>query len=99
MGSVTVPNANPARFRRFRGRGVAGRILAALLLVAGAVPVQAAKIGEITDNRILDQATRFLTFQDPAIRLAVGGAVLMGVACGILEPSWWCAVWRWWATR
>ena len=73
MGSVTVPNTNPSKLSRLRGRRVAGRILAALLMVASAVSVQAAKIGEITDNSILDQATRFLTFQDPAIRLPHGG--------------------------
>lgn len=57
---------------------------AVLMLVGMTLPAKAAKIGELSDIAVLDQAMRFLTFQDPTVRLAVAGAALMGIACGVL---------------
>ncbi|MBL9136775.1 MAG: metal ABC transporter permease [Verrucomicrobiales bacterium] len=48
------------------------------------MPARAAKIGEITDIAILEQAIRFFSFQDPTLRFAVAGAAMMGIACGVL---------------
>ncbi|MGJ3241994.1 MAG: iron chelate uptake ABC transporter family permease subunit [Opitutales bacterium] len=50
----------------------------------GALPLQAARIGDLGDLDIGDQVLRFLSFQDPAVRTAVAGAVLIGVCCGML---------------
>lgn len=45
---------------------------------------EAAKIGELTENSMRAQAWRFLTLQDPAVRYALAGSVLLGVSCGLL---------------
>jgi ABC-type Mn2+/Zn2+ transport system permease subunit/Mn-dependent DtxR family transcriptional regulator len=76
--------ASPRRTILRRGGVVGSGFLAALLLVVVALPARAAKIGEVTENSVWEQVARFLTFQDPTIRLAVTGAALMGISCGIL---------------
>lgn len=44
----------------------------------------AAKIGEMSDTTVLEQAKRFFTFQDPAVRYALLGSVLLGICCGVM---------------
>ena len=45
----------------------------------------AAKIGDVAEESSLgQQALRFLSFRDPAVRFAVAGAVLLGISCGLL---------------
>ena len=45
----------------------------------------AAKIGDVAEESSLgQQALRFLSFRDPAVRYAVAGAVLLGISCGLL---------------
>ena len=45
----------------------------------------AAKIGDLEEESSLgQQALRFLSFRDPAVRYAVAGAVLLGISCGLL---------------
>lgn len=59
----------------------------ALLLVTllvGTTPLHAARIGDVTESSVLEQAMRFFTFQDPALRLALAGCVLLGLNCGLL---------------
>jgi ABC-type Mn2+/Zn2+ transport system permease subunit/Mn-dependent DtxR family transcriptional regulator len=60
--------------------------LAALvvLFLAGAPAAQAARISDLSETRFLDQAIRFFTFQDPAVRFALLGSMLLGVTCGLL---------------
>lgn len=53
-------------------------------LVLAAAPVQAAKIGEVTESTLIEQAIRFFTFQDPSVRYALVGSMLLGVSCGLL---------------
>lgn len=60
------------------------RLLPYLLLLLAAPSLQAARIGEISDTNLLDQAIRFFTFQDPAVRYALAGSMLLGVCCGLL---------------
>ncbi len=52
-----------------------------LLLVE---PVHAAKISEISETHVGEQALRFFTFQDAALRYALIGSVLLGITCGLL---------------
>ncbi len=56
-----------------------------LLAMFACVPgAEAAKIGELTENSIQAQALRFLSLQDPAVRYALAGSILLGVSCGLL---------------
>jgi ABC-type Mn2+/Zn2+ transport system permease subunit/Mn-dependent DtxR family transcriptional regulator len=45
---------------------------------------QAARIGDISETNVWEQAVRFFTFQDPAVRFALLGSMLLGVTCGLL---------------
>jgi manganese/zinc/iron transport system permease protein len=45
---------------------------------------RAAKISELGETSLAEQAFRFFTFQDPAVRYALAGSMLLGVACGLL---------------
>ncbi len=44
----------------------------------------AAKVGEITTTNIGEQAARFFTLQDPSLRYALAGSILLGITCGLL---------------
>jgi manganese/zinc/iron transport system permease protein len=58
-----------------------------LLFVLAAIiapSANAAKIGELTENSIRDQALRFLTLRDPSVRYALAGSMLLGISCGLL---------------
>jgi len=57
-------------------------LLAFLLLVAA--PVQAERIGELAEPSFWEQAVRFFSFRDPAVRYALLGSILLGVSCGLL---------------
>jgi ABC-type Mn2+/Zn2+ transport system permease subunit/Mn-dependent DtxR family transcriptional regulator len=46
--------------------------------------LQAARIGEISQTTITEQALRFFTFQDPNVRLTLVGSILLGICCGLL---------------
>lgn len=62
------------------------RILSAsiLLLTIVAPEVWAARISEINEASVTEQAWRFFTFQDPSLRYALFGSLLMGLSCGLL---------------
>jgi manganese/zinc/iron transport system permease protein len=47
-------------------------------------PVHAARIGDISEISVWDQAVRFFTFKDPSLRYALTGAILLGLTCGLL---------------
>lgn len=55
-----------------------------LLLLGAAMPAEAAKIGELTESDIFEQAIRFFSMKDPTARYALGGALLLGISCGLL---------------
>ncbi len=44
----------------------------------------AARIGDLVETDLAAQALRFFTFQDPAVRYALLGSMLLGVTCGLL---------------
>lgn len=60
------------------------RFTALVLLLGAAATAHAARVGDVTGIDWSDQAARFLSLRDPAVRYAVAGAVLMGVCCGVL---------------
>lgn len=45
-------------------------------------PVFADRIS--SDSKILDQAKRFFSFRDPAVRYVLIGSILLGISCGLL---------------
>jgi manganese/zinc/iron transport system permease protein len=44
----------------------------------------AARISELTDSTVGERAFRFFTFQDPSLRYALAGSMLLGVCCGLM---------------
>lgn len=60
-----------------------GALVAALLFLCAAT-THAARIGEISQTTLVEQAVRFFTFQDPAVRSALAGSMLLGISCGLL---------------
>jgi ABC-type Mn2+/Zn2+ transport system permease subunit/Mn-dependent DtxR family transcriptional regulator len=58
-------------------------LTSALWLVALS-PAYAAKVSDISSTSLREQALRFFTFQDPSLRYALAGVILLGVTCGLL---------------
>ena len=54
-----------------------GAALACLLV--STVSAEAARISEMSNTSLLEQAVRFFTFQDPAVRYALLGSMLLGI--------------------
>lgn len=46
--------------------------------------LEAAKIGDITDTTWTEQAFRFLSMRDPAVREIVLGSIFLAICCGLL---------------
>jgi ABC-type Mn2+/Zn2+ transport system permease subunit/Mn-dependent DtxR family transcriptional regulator len=55
-----------------------------LLLLCCATPAEAARIGDGESVSGWEQALRFFSFQDASLRLALLGALLLGLNCGLL---------------
>jgi ABC-type Mn2+/Zn2+ transport system permease subunit/Mn-dependent DtxR family transcriptional regulator len=55
-----------------------------LVFVASLLPASAAKIGDLSDTNLAEQAARFFTFRDPSVRYALLGSMLLGITCGLL---------------
>ena len=58
--------------------------LIAAVLLCFAHESSAAKIGEIAETSVGEQALRFFTFKDPAVRYALLGSMLLGITCGVM---------------
>src|SRR5262245_34206359 len=58
--------------------------LALALLVLMPSGAHAAKIGDLVQTDILEQAIDFFTFREPAVRFALLGSMLLGICCGLL---------------
>ena len=65
-------------------RGVKQFLLLVGLGLAMLMPAQAARIAEISESSLGEQALRFFTFQDPSVRYALFGSMLLGITCGLL---------------
>jgi ABC-type Mn2+/Zn2+ transport system permease subunit/Mn-dependent DtxR family transcriptional regulator len=61
----------------------AGFLLCALFFLAPCA-AEAARISEVVDVSVGGRALRFFTFQDPSLRYALAGAVLLGICCGLM---------------
>ena len=59
-------------------------LLSAILYLLLAASARAAKISELGETSLAEQALRFFTFQDPAVRYALAGSMLLGICCGLL---------------
>ncbi len=55
-----------------------------LLLFLSATESHAARIGDLGESNVWAQAVRFFTFQDPSVRYALVGSMLLGISCGLL---------------
>lgn len=67
---------------RLTAMGRWGLVVALLWITADAA--WAARIGDLTPLSVWDQAFRFFSFQDPAVRYALFGSILLGLCCGLL---------------
>jgi manganese/zinc/iron transport system permease protein len=59
-------------------------LIAGLVWLASTTPAHAARISDLSETTIWEQAIRFFTFQDPSVRYALLGSVLLGISCGLL---------------
>lgn len=60
-------------------------LLALAVVLFGFAPsVHAARISDVTETRAWDQALRFFSFQDEALKAALIGCMLLGLNCGLL---------------
>jgi len=58
-------------------------VLLAIIFVAPEA-AHAARISELSDSTMAERALRFLTFQDPSLRNALAGSMLLGICCGLM---------------
>jgi len=58
--------------------------LSVFLYLLCTLSAHAARIGDISETSLWDQALRFFTFQDPSVRYALLGSMLLGISCGLL---------------
>ncbi|MBC8097299.1 MAG: metal ABC transporter permease [Akkermansiaceae bacterium] len=60
------------------------KLLLASVIAGAGCCAQAARIGDLSETTVLDQAIRFFTLQDPTVRYALAGTILLGITCGLL---------------
>ena len=60
------------------------RLLAFSICLITAGSAEAAKVSDISSTTVAEQALRFFSFQDPSLRYALIGSVLLGITCGLL---------------
>ena len=58
-------------------------ILLGLVLAMPEVAL-AARISEISESSMFEQAVRFFSFRDPSLRHALVGSMLLGISCGLM---------------
>lgn len=60
--------------------------LFAIAVVSLLFPAEAgaARIGDLVDTGLAERAVRFFTFQDPSLRNALLGSMLLGICCGLM---------------
>lgn len=78
------PDGSGTRLRLLSRRGGGAGPWIGLIWLAAVGTAHGAKIGDLTEVRWSDQAVRFFTLADPAVRHACLGTVLLGIACGLL---------------
>ncbi|HSH39791.1 MAG TPA: metal ABC transporter permease [Chthoniobacterales bacterium] len=73
--------ATASQITRARSAAILYLLSSILITVA---PAHAAKVGDISKTNLTEQALRFFTFQDPSLRYALIGSILLGITCGVL---------------
>jgi len=68
--------------RRGGPQGVAVLLLTIILLAPQWAA--AARINEISESNLADRAIRFFAFQDPSLRYALAGSMMLGICCGLM---------------
>lgn len=63
------------------GRKVLALLLLGLVLAS---PAHAARISDVTDTNMWEQALRFFSFRDDGLKVALAGCMLLGLNCGLL---------------
>ena len=58
--------------------------LIVLLYLCAPELVWAERIGDMGETTVWDQAQRFFSLKDPAVRYALMGSILLGISCGLL---------------
>ena len=58
--------------------------LIVLLYLCAPELVWAERIGDMGETTVWDQARRFFSLKDPAVRYALMGSILLGISCGLL---------------
>lgn len=66
----------------FRRRASSTLIFGCLFLLPQIL--HAARISELTETTFSERAIRFFTLQDPSLRYALLGSVLLGICCGLM---------------
>ncbi len=69
------------RLRSASLRMTTGAIALCLVISTSA---EAAKVSDLTSTNIGEQALRFFSLQDPSLRFALVGSILLGITCGLL---------------
>ena len=69
---------------RTRQRQVLPGIWFLVAFLAMAFSAHAARIGELSESNMGEQALRFFTLRDPSVRYALVGSILLGITCGLL---------------
>jgi len=59
-------------------------LLGVLLLLAAVAPAEAARISELAGWDFSERAARFFSLQDPSLRYALAGSILLGICCGLM---------------
>ena len=72
------------RLLSMAGARIRGAVLLGTLWLVASGTLHAEKIGNMADTAWRGQALRFLTLADPAVRYALLGTMLLGIACGLL---------------
>jgi hypothetical protein len=76
--------AETRRTQSLQKRNLCGLLVSAVFLILSSAVSHAARIGDITETTVTEQALRFFTFSDPSLRLALIGCILLGLNCGLL---------------
>jgi ABC-type Mn2+/Zn2+ transport systems, permease components len=75
----------PVRAARAASRSrIAGVLLVLGLFFLLPDGAWAARISELTETTFTGRAVRFFTLQDPSLRFALTGSVLLGICCGLM---------------
>jgi ABC-type Mn2+/Zn2+ transport system permease subunit/Mn-dependent DtxR family transcriptional regulator len=59
-------------------------LLLSLLVLMVAGPAHAARISDVTETNVWEQALRFFSFRDAGLKVALAGCMLLGLNCGLL---------------